>query len=54
LAWHSSVISTMRGSNMPSVFGTVIMNAATSVSRWRASASRSTSPFGSDLTSATS
>jgi len=41
-------------SNMPSVFGTVIMNAATSVSRVRASASTSTSPFGSDFTSTTS
>jgi hypothetical protein len=54
LAWQSSVISTMRGSNMPSVFGTVIMNAATSVSSVRTSASTSTSPFGSDFTSTTS
>src|SRR6267143_488045 len=54
LAWQSSVISMMRGSNMPSVFGTVIMNAATSGPRVRASASTSTSPFGSDFTSTTS
>src|SRR5881296_3386484 len=39
----------MRGSNMPSVFGTVIMNAATSVSRVRASASTSTAIAGYEV-----
>jgi hypothetical protein len=39
---------------MPSVFGTVIMNAATSMPSTRPRASTSTSPFGSDFTSTTS